>query len=342
VKRPGILQVASSLALVLCALTVQDGEARPRGQRATRAAGTGAQHPERPVVDRVGFSLKVKDVISDFSVLAVFVLPGEAVDLEIARPEGEKDKRAFTLLAGATQVPPLAPGHWSWIAPADKGLYSVTVVPQDGSPSMSLNVFVMVPFSSLRDGKINGYRIGSYPGHPKNARAAYLLPHGFVEVTKDAEEVRVSPHFRLGQFLCKQESGYPKYLILNERLVLKLEWILERVNAAGLHAKTFFVMSGYRTPFYNASIGDVEFSMHQWGGAADIFIDENPRDGRMDDLNGDHVVDVKDAMVLQAIVERMETSELATPFTGGLGLYGNTSTHGPFIHVDVRAFRARW
>ena len=27
---------------------------------------------------------------------------------------------------------------------------------------------------------------------------------------------------------------------------------------------------------------------------------------------------------------------------GGLGVYGSTSAHGPFIHVDVRGTRARW
>lgn len=27
---------------------------------------------------------------------------------------------------------------------------------------------------------------------------------------------------------------------------------------------------------------------------------------------------------------------------GGLGVYGSTSAHGPFVHVDVRGTRARW
>jgi uncharacterized protein YcbK (DUF882 family) len=30
------------------------------------------------------------------------------------------------------------------------------------------------------------------------------------------------------------------------------------------------------------------------------------------------------------------------PRIGGLGIYGSTSAHGPFIHVDVRGTRARW
>lgn len=308
-----------------------------------RAAPAGPRSTVRaPAVDtdHVGFSVKMRGVVTTYSVLGLFVLPAEAVDLEIASPENLKSE--FKLLAGASEIPQAAPGRWSWVAPSEKGLYSVRVVPPDGSPEMTLNVFVMLPFSSLRDGKLNGYRIGRYPGHPKNDRPAYQLPRGFIEVTQDVEDVRVSPHFRLKQFLCKQGSGYPKYIILIERLVMKLEMVLTKVRASGLHADGFFVMSGYRTPSYNTSLGNVEFSMHQWGGAADIFIDEKPNDGHMDDLNGDGAIDIKDAKVLQTLVEDMETNELAEPFIGGLGLYGPTASHGPFIHVDVRGFRARW
>ena len=59
-------------------------------------------------------------------------------------------------------------------------------------------------------------------------------------------EVRLSPHFTLGQFVCKQAGGYPKYVVLRERLLLKLERLLEAVNAKGHAAETFHVMSGYR------------------------------------------------------------------------------------------------
>jgi uncharacterized protein YcbK (DUF882 family) len=34
-------------------------------------------------------------------------------------------------------------------------------------------------------------------------------------------------------------------------------------------------MSGYRTPYYNGVLHDVRYSMHQFGGAADIFVDRH-------------------------------------------------------------------
>jgi acetyl-CoA carboxylase carboxyltransferase component len=60
---------------------------------------------------------------------------------------------------------------------------------------------------------------------------------------------------------------------------------LQALNEAGRTVERFVVMSGYRTPFYNAAIGNVPYSRHVWGGAADIYIDDAPRDGEMDDLN---------------------------------------------------------
>lgn len=130
--------------------------------------------------------------------------------------------------------------------------------------------------------------------------------------------------------------------MLRERLLLKLEYLLEKVNQQGRQVPTFYVMSGFRTPFYNKSIGNVKYSRHCWGGAADIFIDVDPKDGVMDDLNGDGVIDVKDAMVMYEWVDGMNKNKDYRGFIGGLGLYRRTPNHGPFVHVDVRGFRARW
>jgi uncharacterized protein YcbK (DUF882 family) len=121
-----------------------------------------------------------------------------------------------------------------------------------------------------------------------------------------------SPHFRLKQFLCKQNGGYPKYLVLKEALPPKMELILQRLNAKGYRCDSFHVMSGYRTPYYNKAIGNVKYSRHIYGGAADIFIDE---------LYG---------------------KSYYIKFMGGLARYKKTLNHDPFVHLDVRGRRARW
>lgn len=61
----------------------------------------------------------------------------------------------------------------------------------------------------------------------------------------------------------------------------------------------------------------------------------------MDDLNGDGPVDVRDATVLYDIVEGMGGDDQIAQLRGGLGPYPTTPSHGPFIHVDTRLYRAR-
>ncbi|HEV8510868.1 MAG TPA: D-Ala-D-Ala carboxypeptidase family metallohydrolase [Gemmatimonadales bacterium] len=244
-----------------------------------------------------------RSVVFRNSVSTLTVLPGETVALEAM------DRR------------------WTWTAPHKPGLYPIRVVSNDQRDSIMIHAFVLIPYTQLRGEYLNGYRIGRYP-----ARA--LPPAGFIEVTPATENVMVSPHFRLKQFLCKQGGAYPKYVVLNEALLQRLEQLLELANASGYSASTFYVMSGYRTPAYNRALGNVLYSRHTWGSAADIFIDEN-HDGRMDDLNGDGTSDERDAEVLYRLFDGPQSR-------GGLGKYHATRSHGPFVHVDIRDRRARW
>jgi hypothetical protein len=207
---------------------------------------------------------------------------------------------------------------------------------------MKLHILVMVPLQEVKDGHLKWYRIGDYPEVPLKKLKIYEKPRGLIEVTEENVETLVSPHFRIGQFLCKQEGGYPKYVFVREKLVLKLELILQKTNEAGYACETLHIMSGYRTPYYNKIIGNVKYSRHIYGGAADIFIDVDPVDGMMDDLNGDGGIDYRDAAVLYDILDGLYGKPFYEIFMGGLARYKKTPKHGPFVHVDVRGFRARW
>jgi hypothetical protein len=206
--------------------------------------------------------------------------------------------------------------------------------------TVTLNAFVMVATTSV--GWLNGYRIGTYERRPLRGNPAYSRPVGFVEVTEANRGTLVAPDFTLGQFISKQPGRFPKYLVLRERLLLKLEMILEEARSFGVSATTFRVLSGYRTPFYNRSIGnETRYSRHVYGDAADIFVDEDG-DGVMDDLNHDGRVSLEDAEVLAAVVEGLSRKSWYQPFEGGLGVYPASRSHGPFIHVDVRGRPVRW
>ena len=301
---------------------------------------TAARLPEpRVAPPTTGFGVRYRDVISPDKVRALTALPGETVTLEV--PGIGKGSRYVARSAAGRLVPlGTAGGRWAWTAPLEPGLYPIQVVTPDGRDSVTVQAFVVVPLNGLQGEVLNGYRIGRYPEKPRGA-SSYTLPVGFVEVTPENEDVFVSPHFRLKQFLCKQPAGSRRYVVLNERLLVTLEYVLERVRAAGYRATTFHVMSGYRTPAYNKAIGNVKFSQHQLGSAADIFIDENG-DGRMDDLNGDGRSDIRDAEVLYRIIDAASARPEGQGLIGGIGKYPPTSAHGPFVHVDVRPGHARW
>jgi len=220
------------------------------------------------------------------------------------------------------------------------GVYTVN----DSSLTDPISLITLVPFAQKLHGRIGSYRLGFWPYERHTPRQEmYANPDGFVEVTPDNEDVRVSEHFALRDFLTHdQEDVWPKYLVLDDKLVDKLELVIEDLEDHGVRVDHMTVMSGFRTPEYNregVGRGRVRDSRHQYGDAADVFVD-NTGSGRMSDLNHDGRVNWRDAKVIRDAVDRVEAAhpELA----GGAGIYRATSKHGPFLHIDARGMRTRW
>lgn len=284
---------------------------------------------------RLSVPVMVNGHVIPFSVFAIFVMPESPISV------GFIDSSGGARLTMAGRELDLGSSHLK--ASGSPGLEVLEIHNIATGESCLINVFTMVPATSVgKDGRLNGYRIDSYPSKPLRGLDSYLPPKGFVEVTRDNAQVAVSPNFTLGEFVSKQASSYPKYLVLRSSLLLKLENILASLNQAGHMTDDFVIMSGYRTPFYNRAIGNVQYSRHAWGGAADFYIDEAPADGIMDDLNKDGRVDRDDARWLASFINDMSQRGAFGPRIGGIGVYGSTSAHGPFVHVDVRGTRARW
>lgn len=285
------------------------------------------------------FTLSARKLPFKLRRMSLFVLPGETVDLKVVDGYGG---RKFTAETTGGEIQSLTPISWRWTAPDGIGICSTMVACSPNPDTITVQMFVMVAYNRLKDGYLNRYRIGKYPLIPYKNLPIYKSPRGFVEVTAENKDTYLTPHFKLSQFICKQPGEFPKYLVLREELLIKLEMILARVNQHGYFCRTFEVLSGYRTPWYNHSIGNVRYSRHLWGGAADIFVDENPKDGIMDDLNKDGRINWRDAAVLYDIIDEMYGKKFFERFIGGLARYRKTDKHGPFVHVDVRGFRARW
>lgn len=266
---------------------------------------------------------------------AIYLMPGQQFQVSLRDAGGGGTVRFL----GQSQ----AAGGANLRAPDQSGLNRLEVENTASGEIAVVNVFTLVPSSSTDPrGFLNAYRIGHYPQQPLRGQAIYQPPAGYIEVTAENADTRVSPNFRLGQFVSKQTGGYPRYLVLRANLLLKLENILATLNQRGHPTQRLVIMSGYRTPFYNKAIGNVPYSRHVWGGAADIYIDEKPANGRMDDLNGDGRVDRNDARWLADFVNGMSQRGEFGSRIGGIGIYGSNPARGPFIHVDVRGTRARW
>lgn len=239
-----------------------------------------------------------------------------------------------TGLSGALRVHLLSPGS----APA--GTYQLP----EGVAGRSFAFLGVLPFSSKRGEWVDRYRVGWWPAELHRVTSgAYDNPGGFVRVNAEDVDLPVSTHFRLGDFITRDAQPFPRYVVLRESLLDKLELVLADLARHGIPTQNVVVLSGFRTPAHNFALGDASGrareSRHQYGDAADVIIDSD-RDGRMDDLDGDGRVDAADVRVIEAAVNRVELShpELA----GGLGLYEAMGPSGPFAHIDVRGTRARW
>jgi uncharacterized protein YcbK (DUF882 family) len=155
----------------------------------------------------------------------------------------------------------------------------------------------------------------------------------------------VSTHFQLKDFLTKgQEGVWPKYVVLSPRLLDKLELTLQELESEGHPVEDVFVVSGFRTPWYNATGGDTQgrgaLSRHMYGDAADIIVD-NDHDGCLDDLTGDGKADINDVRVMVQAAEQVERHY--PHLIGGIGTYRPVrGSHCGFVHIDTRGNRARW
>jgi hypothetical protein len=282
-----------------------------------------------------GFSIKFKEEVSPYRVTGMFLLPGEEVEMEVILGS---PAAIYSIEITEGHVEELNSGKWKYTAPETTGLHPVIIKNEADGESILINNFVMYPFDSVENHRINGYRIGPYPP-PKSD--IYSTPSGLIEITEYNENTFLSPHFQLKDFKCKQGSGFPKYVALNERLLYKLEIIIEQVQDQGYECNGLAVMSGYRTPYYNKAIGNVPYSRHVFGDAADIYVDEN-NDGLMDDLNRDGISNKEDVQVLYSIIEGLKENPWYAPFKGGLGIYDRTTVRTAFLHVDLRGTFARW
>jgi len=277
---------------------------------------------------QASFKIDINGLTSGQLVTPANAVPGQRIPLATF---GDRIIAAFGTNVTIEQ---LTDDRWMITAPEVTGIYPIHLSTADGT-TKSIQLMVGEPFAG--QSSQTGYTLGDYPS-PKTApkSGTYTHPHSLVELHQHNLKEPISSHFKLGQFMCKQDAGWPRYAVIKRPLVVMLENIVTLLNNKGINASTLAVLSGYRTPSYNAGLANAQYSRHIYGDAADVYVDADG-DGFMDDLNGDGLVSVEDAQLLANLIATLPGAQQS-----GIGVYPATSNHGPFVHVDTRGYKARW
>jgi uncharacterized protein YcbK (DUF882 family) len=231
-------------------------------------------------------------------------------------------------------------------APPQSGIWNLVLRMRDAiRPASDVSVITLVPLSEKRGGRIGNYRIGNWPYEQGGApKAIYRPPAGMIRVTQQNMDTWLSEHIQLKDFITKgQENVWPKYVVVQPRILDKIELVIQELEMMGHPVENIFAVSGFRTPAYNAGGGNTsgrgQLSRHMYGDAMDIAVD-NDRNNVMDDLNGDGRINLSDARVIGAAVDRVEKKY--PTLVGGMHYYPPTGGHQGMVHIDTRGFRARW
>ena len=138
----------------------------------------------------------------------------------------------------------------------------------------------------------------------------------------------VTDHFSDREFVCHDEARTPYPIAWIADRLTPLCTLLEAIRAE-LHGQPVRIVSGYRTPAYNAQIGGATHSQHMEGMAADVTVPS---------YTAREVHDLVLAMYRAGTLTALGVGTQGTATLGGLGNYPT------FTHLDIRPGTrlARW
>ena len=265
-----------------------------------------------------------------------------------------------------------SPARVFWFAPEAPGWQKIGLVveekmtyPDNATPAGALpaafsarrEILAMVqyPYDAKGSGVIEGYPIGVYPDpnspqantYVERHKSLYEPPKWFIKVTPETENLKLSPHFTLGEFAPGTEAGKVRFMVVKPELLRFLEAYREAVRARWGDSARIRIHRGYLSPYERTrlaarGVNYTLFNRYQYGDAAALAVDIDGS-GKMGDLNKDGQVDQADAVAALEVAERLQ-KELKLP--GGIGMLEKPHEPdwpaGPSVAIDLRGVQTRW
>ncbi len=243
-------------------------------------------------------------------------------------------------------------------APEDPGAYYIPLaVETPGTPRRDTELCVIVPHKATGRNASNGwdltvdgenlgrYRSPSRSGNLKvrNNPESYMPPPLWLRVTPQNSHFAVVPGLTAGDLVIPSEDTGEKHSDLvpvHYPMWLAIVTMRQELERRGIPASALKIISMFRAPAYNRSVGSNAYGRHIYGDAFDFYIDlEN--DGKASDLNRDRRLDRRDAYPIVALLEDLQ-DDGKIPM-GGIGIYNTAGgDHEVTMHLDMRGHRATW
>gem|GEM_PF-3776234 len=223
------------------------------------------------------------------------------------------------------------------------------------SKSIQITIVTAIIDTNTDDGEIifggETFVIGKYPTIPKSGKTFYFKdkyahPKYFFIWDESLENLPISKNLLYSDIVIKPDAEKPdlprppratKIFTLSYETIINFDTIIDLTRLKTPFIKVT-VLSFYRTPDYNRSIGASPFSRHIYGDGIDWFIDENPVNDEMDDLNKDGKVTKEDGKPFVQSIIKLVSERTIEPC--GIGVY--FTKKGASLHYDSRGHLARW
>ncbi len=284
----------------------------------------------------------------------VVMLPGESLQVA-AEADGQPGRLAVIKDGKIIREDTVL----NFTAPEKPGAFYISVAAVAGEQNRRGEICVLVPHKAtarrsnqgwlvrVDETPIGEYRQASASGNAKvkDNPDSYQPPVWWMRITDMNASFEVSPGVKADDLVAPSEDTGTKHTDIVPvcySMWTAITTLRNGLSARGIPGSALRVISGFRTPPYNRSIGSNAFGRHVYGDAFDFYINlAGGENIKAADLNRDGKLDRRDAYPIVAVIEDLQ-AEGKLPM-GGIGVYNTIGgDHEVSLHLDVRGHRATW